>query len=188
MWMFVFQLALESRISIWDLLMLAQYLTLRILINVGIRFFCFNIDYRDVAVFTISIKGKPKLQHNGYSYTRSDSRSNGITVWRCERTRRHGCKGRSQTRIFGRTEMVLVTAEHNHPSNHVTDERVKNDQFNRTNTRYWSNTLIELNKQYLKKRFVSSLRICSKKNVVEIWKSVSHFPYRIYWCHHSVWN
>lgn len=98
---------------------------LRILFHVGFRFFRSNIGYRDVAVFTVSIKGRPKLQHNGYSYTRSEKRTNGTTVWRCERTRRHGCKGRSNTRMFGLTEMVQVSAAHNHPPNYVVEKSVK---------------------------------------------------------------
>ena len=106
--------------------MLSQYLKLRIFFDARIHFFRFNIDFGDVAVFTMSRNGKPKLQHNGYSYTRSDIRSNGIKVWRCERTRRHGCKGRSKTQIFGQTEMVKVCVGHNHPPNHVNDESVKN--------------------------------------------------------------
>lgn len=110
---------MKIRVSTSSSLMLPQYLSLRLLFDARIRFFRFNIDFYDVAVFTISIKGNPKLQHNGFAYVKSKKLSNGNQMWRCEKNRRYGCRGRACSKKFGQVEMVQVTAQHNHPSNHI---------------------------------------------------------------------
>lgn len=77
-------------------------------------------DFTDEAVFSLTTKGRSKLVHLGFEYTKNFTNSSG-THWRCVRSRRHSCKGKAITKQIG--HMNVVSAYHTH--NHEPTENVK---------------------------------------------------------------
>lgn len=66
-------------------------------------------------------RGRFKLQHLGYEYTKNYSNSSG-TYWRCVQARRGYCKGKARSKQIGPRQMVGAYDTHNHePDNSSTN-------------------------------------------------------------------
>lgn len=76
----------------------------------------FCTELCDVATFAVTQKGKLKLIHKGFEYTKKgDSKTD--TTWECVKRRRVYCKGQAKTQQIGSESFVLSYRTHNHPSN-----------------------------------------------------------------------
>lgn len=75
-----------------------------------------RVGFDEEATFAMSMKGRFKLVHNGYEYTkgRNSSTSSTTSTWRCVRNRWKGCKGKAVTRQIGQKHMVKCYEEHDH--------------------------------------------------------------------------
>lgn len=112
---------MKIRISTFDLLMFVRvFETTEFYLSSD--FVSFNIDFRGLAVLTISNKSNPKLEHNGHAYFKAKKLLNGDQKWRCAKNRWEGCHGRACTKKFGQVEMVQVTGQYNRPSKHLKEE------------------------------------------------------------------
>lgn len=72
-----------------------------------------NLEYIHEAIFTMTIRGKTKLLHDGYEYTKTDAR-NGVTYWVCTKARNQYCRGKAKSRQIGLREMMTPYSDHNH--------------------------------------------------------------------------
>lgn len=78
--------------------------------------YSFLSDDQDQPMFTISLRGKSKLAHNGYLYVKShENKTKGVTAWRCEQRKTvFQCKGKAETRYDVTKFVVKMTHSHNH--------------------------------------------------------------------------
>lgn len=81
------------------------------------------LDFKDVAIFTLSKKGNSKLIHNGYMYVKLRRKEeNDGARWECTERRNHQCKGKARTKKIGSKDMVQAYMFHNHPPSRMKDD------------------------------------------------------------------
>lgn len=74
----------------------------------------FSVDFKDEATFTMTKKGRLKLLHEGFEFTKHKTNKLGITFWECSKTRRFYCKGKARTSQIDGKEVVKLYGVHNH--------------------------------------------------------------------------
>lgn len=63
--------------------------------------------------YGITIRGNLKLMYKQFEYIKSRSHD-GVSFWRCAKSRDYNCKGKAMTRKEGRKEIVIPYDMHNH--------------------------------------------------------------------------